>query len=176
MKHFSKVLCLPAETKVSSPMGEVRIDSIEPGTEVFGYDEKTSSRITDTVLKVARSLHDKCAKVVFENGAIFFITLDHPIYVVSKGWSVICMNDEKCVYGVKTQQLVVGDVCIHYTQGTITLVKVVSIDIMPCAEYLYCVSTAKSHSFFANGILVRDVNIDFLTQEQLEANQVEVRG
>lgn len=175
MKHYSKALCLTADARVSTPSGDVRIDSIEPGAQIYGYDEETSTCLTDTVFKVARSLHDKCAKVFFENGASFVITLDHPIYVEGKGWSVIRLGGDHFVYGVSVEQLVVGDVCVLYSNGIVGHARVTSIEIMKCAEFFYCFSTIKTHSFFANGILVRDVNIDFLTPEQLEANHVEVK-
>lgn len=175
MKHYSKIICLTADAMISTPSGELRIDSIEPGMEVIGYDVQAAKCIPDTVVKTARSLHDHCAKVSFENGSSFVLTVDHPIYVEDKGWCVVCMNEDKCAYGVNVEQLNVGDVCVVLSQGEVARVKVASIDLMTCSEDFFCFLTAKSHSFFANGILVRDVNINYLTQEQIEANHVIVK-
>jgi len=175
MKYYSEIICLTAETMISTPSGELRIDSIEPGMEVIGFDVYSTSFITDTVYKTARSLHDHCAKVVFENGTSFVLTVDHPVYVEDKGWCVVCMNEDKYAYGVYVEQLNVGDVCVVFSHGKVAHVKVASIDLISCSEDFYCFSTIKSHSFFANGILVRDVNIDHLTQEQLNANHVVVK-
>ena len=172
MKHFSKIICLTAEAKVCTPSGEMTIDSIEPGMEIIGYDILSASCITDKVYKIAHSLHNCCAKVAFINGVSLVLTLDHPIYVEDRGWCIVSSNDDKNAYGVSVKQLNVGDVCILYFKGGVTHTKVISIDIMQCSEDFYCFSTLKSHSFFANGILVHDMNLDFLTQEQLEANHV----
>lgn len=174
MKYYSNIICLTADSMVRTPYGELRIDCIKPGMEIVSYDIHSASCVYDTVYKTARSLHDHCAKVVFDNGISFILTVDHPIYVENKGWCVVCMSDDKCAYGVSVSQLNVGDLCVVFSQGDVSHARVVSVDIMSCSEDFYCFSTVKNHSFFANDILVRDVNIDFLSQEQIASNHVVV--
>ena len=172
MKYYSNIICLTADSMVSTPSGELRIDCIKPGMEIVGYDIHSASYVYDTVYRTVRSLHDHCAKVVFDNGTSLVLTVDHPIYVENKGWCVACMSEDNCAYGVNVSQLIVGDLCVVFSQGDVSHAKVVSIDLMSCSEDFYCFSTVKSHSFFANGVLVRDVNIVFLTQEQIAYNHV----
>lgn len=175
MKQSSRILCLSAETRINTPSGVNRIDFIEPGMDILGYDALSGACIADSVGKIARSFHNRCAIVVFDNGSILKLTVDHPLFVQGKGWCVVCLNEERCTYGVSVDKLNVGDICVFYLDGEIAQTEVVSIEIKACSEDFYCFSTNKSHSFFANGVLVRDVDIDSIPQEQLIANQVVVK-
>ena len=109
MKYYSNIICLTADSMVNTPSGELRIDCIKPGMEIVGYDIHSASYVYDTVYRTVRSLHDHCAKVVFDNGTSLVLTVDHPIYVENKGWCVACMSEDNCAYGVNVSQLIVGD-------------------------------------------------------------------
>jgi len=167
MKKYSKLLCFEDKTLVRTETDVLQIKDIQPGSHIISYDEKLKKTCTDIVVCTAKSLHSRCAIISFEDGSSLKSTIDHPLYVVGKGWCSVNIDGLKEMYGVSVRQLEAGDVCLSLEGGKISRLKIQSIEVKPCSELFYCLATKNNHSFFANGILAHDVDINRFSQEDL---------
>ena len=169
MKPYCNIICFSADTLVETPLGEYPISSVEPGMEVISYDIRSSNVDFDMVKNVVCSSHDRCAIVTLDSGTRIKMTLDHPIYVVDKGWCAI--DIEKPIYGVSVKNLCVGDTLVCYPNKILSNARIVSIEIITCSEVFYCLSTLNTHTFFANGIVAHDIDIDLFYNQNPETTK-----
>lgn len=173
---YSKILCFDENTSVKVLKGYVLIKDIVPGTEIVSYDSLNKVLCIDKIKAIAKSLHDICAVLLFENGTSIRCTIDHPLFVEGKGWCAVNVNYNDEMYGVKVSQLNEGDFCLLLRENEVLLTKLISINRVECSESFYCITTENFHTFFANNILAHDVNIDKFKQETLLNEGVIVSG
>ena len=62
------------------------IEDVVEGEYVVSFDFKTNQLVPSKVLKVFSRKVDKVVEYEFLNGVKLKATLDHPIYVIDKGW------------------------------------------------------------------------------------------
>lgn len=165
MNHFSIFLCFEGNTKILTADGLQSISNIKCGATIQSFDIKSNSICTDIVSTTAHSLHSICAIIGFEDGSSLMATVDHPIYVIGKGWCAVKTDNMEETYGVSVKQLKEGDACIQVKNNAITSSKVQNIEIKNCSERFYCLSTKEHHNFIANNTLVHDVDINRFSQE-----------
>lgn len=167
MKKISKILCFDENTIVATKLDSTLIANIKPGTEIIAFEEQTASYEIDVVTATAKSMHDQCAVIKFEDGTTLKATIDHPLFVCRKGWCAVRVDGLEEKYGVSVKQLEVGDLCLSLKNDIVSNSIVTSIEVKPCHEYFYCLATKNSHSFMANGIVAHDVDINRFSDEQL---------
>lgn len=174
MNKYSNFLCFDGNTNVKTINGIMPIKDIKLGTEIIAFDEKSKTVCSDIVITIAKSLHSLCAIIKFEDGSSLKATVDHPLFVVGKGWCAVNVNGLEEMYGVAVEQLEEGDVCLSLGNGELSHLKVISIEVNPCSELFYCLATKNNHSFFANGILAHDVDINRFSKDCIEQNGIQV--
>lgn len=174
MNKYSNFLCFEGNTHVATANGIRPIKDIKLGTEIIAFNEKSKTISYDIVTTIAKSLHSLCAIIKFEDGTSLKATVDHPLYIVGKGWCAVNVNRLEEMYGVSVEQLEEGDVCLSINNGELSHSRVISIEVNPCSELFYCLATKNNHSFFANGILAHDVDINRFSQEILQQEGVVV--
>lgn len=174
MKKYSRIICLSSDTLISTLWETKAISTIQPGAEIVSLDLNSGLPVMERVGNVVHSLHNQCAVIGFRNGRQLKMTLDHPVYVVGKGWCSVNEEQNEFLYGENVKRLVIGDKCLSCSNGLLEEIEIVTIDICPCSEEFYCLSTEKSHAFLANGILAHDVDLKLLSWEFLESEQVAV--
>jgi intein/homing endonuclease len=172
MNKYCKILCFDEKVSVKTQKGNIQIKDIVPGMEVVSYDLYNNVLCADKVIATAKSLHEVCAILLFENGISIKCTIDHPLFVEGKGWCAVNDNGIDEMYGVKVTQLKEGANCYLLNGNKISLTKLISIKIIKCSESFYCISTEKNHNFFASNILAHDVRIDIYTSEILSEEGV----
>lgn len=146
--------CFVAGTIIKlSDGGHKNIEDIQSGDIVCTYDFESEKMTENVVNAVFSKKVNQTVKYVFDNGDEIECTLDHPIYVNSKGWS--CYNPEmsKEMYNLKPQKIEVGDNIKLFNGST----KILEINTVEKDVMVYNLQDIENnHNFFANNILVHN--------------------
>lgn len=171
MNNFNEIICFSHDTSVQTINGLVPISKIQIGMLVLTFNDKNNVFHFKPVEAVGKSYHSLCLEIIFENGTILKQTIDHPLYVLNKGW---CSFEPAMVskkYNLIVSKLSVGDLCFYQKEESIQYIKLVKSSIIECNELLYCISASNSDNFFANGFLVHDENLkDLLKLSRLHTS------
>lgn len=159
MINKNEIICFSHDTKIQTVNGILPISKIEVGMSVLTYNKKIEVCQFKLVDTVAKSPHSLCVELLFENGIFLKQTIDHPIYVLEKGWCSFKPIMVLKNYNVIVSKLEDGDFCFYQSNRSIQYIKLVKSSIVTCNELFYCISAKNSNNFFANGILVHDENL-----------------
>ena len=132
------------------PIEQIEVDDI-----IMSYDVVTNSVVRDVITNVIKPIHDDIIDIKFENDTINSNTFDHPYYVLDKGWSSYKPELTKLRYGIDTEQIMVGDVCLYGKD--LEKVRIESITENIGERQTYTLEgTTGVNTFFANGIVVHN--------------------
>ena len=170
MRKYSRIICFCAGTEIIAKNGKKHIEQIKPNDIVISYNHNLNITEEIIVERIANSKHSIITKIIFGNKRSVKSTIDHPFWVVGKGWCSVnpITTDEN--YDLKVKQLLVRDKCILFDNHLFSEVEITHIDYMFGDFDMYIISGGSSHCFFANGILVHDENLQNLklTRENVE--------
>lgn len=170
MEKFNKIVCFGKDVKVSTRNGEKSIKQVKPGNKVISYDHNLGIAEEIVVVRTANSKHSVMNKITFANSISIESTIDHPFWVVGKGWCSVNPTSTNENYNLQVGEISVGDACIYFDKGNFVEMKIIKIDTINGEFRMYTISGGKNHCFFANGFLVHDENLQNL---ELTANSVE---
>ena len=147
--------CFIAGTEITLGSGDLKnIENVIEGDEVltFNFDKDTIE--TNNVNNVYSKKVDKTVKYVFDNGTELQSTVDHPIYVIGKGWSSFENETSNKLYDIGgVSKIEIGD----EVKLDDTSTKVVSTELIEAEEVVYNLRDIENnHNFFANGALVHN--------------------
>lgn len=148
--------CFAKGTQITLKHGKsAPIESLKNNDIILSVNINTLSIEEDIVQKVDSVIHTDMIHLKFSDSTYDVSTSDHPYFVKSKGWCSFRPAETKNKYGIKTQQLQIGDICFKFKNNLFTEVKIEMITENPGAVMTYNISAlAKNKSYFANGILV----------------------
>ena len=148
--------CFVAGTKVKLSDGsEKNIEDVIEGDIVSTFDIKTQTIKFNVVKSVYSKKVDKIVKYTFENGEVLECTLDHPIYVVNKGWSSYSDELSNQMYSIEetVKKIEIDDIVKLYENNT----KIINIEINEQNTVVYNLQDIENnHNFFANNVLVHN--------------------
>jgi len=156
MKKYNRIICFKGNTTINTPEGLKKIKDINPGDIVYSFNLDLNIRTTSIVKRVANSKHNKICKISFNDNSILEMTLDHPIWVIGKGWASISQNER---YNLITEKLNIGDKCLSLNSENMTIKTVKNIEIIYGEFTMYNISGGNHNNYFANGILAHDENM-----------------
>ena len=148
--------CFIAGTEISMGEGDRKlIEDVVEGDEILTFSLEHNELRINKVKAVFSKKVDKVAKIVTDTGTETTCTLDHPIYVIGKGWSSVDDTLSNSLYSIETgvKKIEIGDElkCSNTTS------KVVSIEIIEEETVVYNLQEVEeNNNFFANGILVHN--------------------
>lgn len=174
MNNYNEIICFSHDTSVQTINGLIPISKIEIGMFVLTFNDKNDVFHYKPVEAVGKSYHDLCVEIIFENGTILKQTIDHPIYVLNKGWCSFEPDMVSKNYNAIVSKLSLGDLCFYQKEGSVQYIKLVKSSIIECNEILYCISASNSNNFFANGFLVHDEDLKNLCQSSRLNTSVEL--
>lgn len=104
----------------------------------------------EEVLEVFSPIHNGILEYTFSDGTKTKNTADHPYYVIDKGWcsNVPIITNER--YGIKTNEFVLGDICVDDSDKQIELVSIEKLD----GDFQTYTFSTDSKTYYANKILV----------------------
>lgn len=141
--------CLSAGTMVLTDKGEVAIENVRAGCNVWtrdGWKPVVAAGLTSYAAKVHR--------IEFDNGSELIATGDHPIWTEQRGFArvdeleydaiTLCIEDDKCKLSKST------------FRPNHVLARVLRVNRMQCAVPVFNLTVKDCPEFFANGILVHN--------------------
>ncbi len=176
MNNFSEIICFCSDTEIITTNGSKLIKQIKPNDIVISYNHNLGITEEIIVERIASSKHSQIAKITFENSSSVKSTIDHPLWVVGKGWCSVNPVTTNENYDLKVNQLIAGDKCIFFDNYQLSEVEITHIDNIFGDFEMYIISGGTNHCFFANGILVHDENVQDLklTRENVEITDCKV--
>jgi intein/homing endonuclease len=133
----------------------LNIENVKVGDKVLSFDFKTNESKSSNVLNIFSKKVDKVVKYKFESGKELIGTMDHPIYVIDKGWSSYSDELSNTLYSLETpvKKIEIGDVIkLHNETQVLTNTEILE------GEYtVYNLSEIKTcHNYYANDVLVHN--------------------
>lgn len=148
--------CFVAGTEILMSDGSRKaIEEVVSGDSVYTYDVVNNKHSQNLVGSVFSRKVDKVAKIYIDGAKDITCTVDHPLYVVGKGWCAVDNNIANHKYSIETalDRLLIDDE-IHYFEGSH---KVVSIEIIEEETTVYNLQEVEEHNnYFANGALAHN--------------------
>ncbi len=166
--------CFTGDTKISLSNGDIKnIEDVVPGDEICTYDLEKNEIVFCQVVNVFSKLVNKIVHYQFDNGESLKCTIDHPIYVVGKGWCSFDNNESNSKYSLDkpVQSIEVGDI-VKLQNGETKLLKVEVIE--GDVKVYNLIDIEKNHNFFANNILVHN-RFCFVAGTEVELENGEVK-
>jgi len=166
--------CFTGDTKISLSNGDIKnIEDVVPGDEICTYDLEKNEIVFCQVVNVFSKLVNKIVHYQFDNGESLKCTIDHPIYVVEKGWCSFDNNESNSKYSLDkpVQSIKVGDI-VKLQNGESKLLKVEVIE--GDVKVYNLIDIEKNHNFFANNILVHN-RFCFVAGTEVELENGEVK-
>ena len=148
--------CFVAGTQILLENGNTKnIEDVKEGEYVVSFDFKTNQLVPSKVLKVFSRKVDKVVEYEFLNGVKLKATLDHPIYVVDKGWSSYSYELSNNLYKLESpiQKIELNDIVKFNNQES----ELVNITLLDEENVVYNLSEIDTfHNYFVNGVLAHN--------------------
>jgi len=156
--------CFVAGTKIRMQDGtEKNIEEVKVGDQVVTYNTETKLIESGDVESIVTPMHTDLTTLEFDNGITNTNTLDHPYYVVGKGWASHQPALTKRNYGLSVEALEVGDVTLSFDPCSKQVKEVRLLKQQKIVNEVKTYNLSKisnNHNFFANGILVHNKSSD----------------
>ena len=166
--------CFVAGTKITMENGNIKnIEDITAGDVVSTFDLKENKIVSNVVNNVFSKKVNTIVNYIFENGESVKCTIDHPLYVIDKGWSSFSDELSNTLYSLenKVAKIEIGDVVKLYDENT----KIISIDVIHEDVLVYNLQDIENnHNFFANNVLVHN-RFCFVAGTEIEMIDGEVK-
>lgn len=148
--------CFVAGTKIKMADGSIKnIEEVVSGDIVSTFDLTENKIVPNEVGSISSKKVNITVNYVFENGENVKCTIDHPLYVVDKGWSSFSNDLSNSLYNLETEvsKIEIGDIVKLYNGDT----KITSIDVERDEVLVYNLQDIhNNHNFFANNVLVHN--------------------
>jgi intein/homing endonuclease len=148
--------CFVAGTQILLEDGTTKnIEDVVIGENIVSFDLKNHESKISKVLNIFSKKVEKIVEYEFLNGGKLKATLDHPIFVIDKGWCSYSSELSNSLYNLDTpiKTIEIGDIVKLYESED----KIVKIDIIEESTTVYNLSEIKTfHNYFANNVLVHN--------------------
>lgn len=156
--------CFVAGTKILLENGLTKnIEDVVVGDYVVSFDLKNNKSKVSKVLNIFSKNIDKIVEYEFSDGSTLRATLDHPIYVIDKGWCNYSGEPEQYKQGsiegtkpvkkLEVEKIQIGDI-LKLHNGDVELI---SMNVIEESTLVYNLSEIETyHTYFANNILVHN--------------------
>ena len=148
--------CFVAGTQILLENGVTKnIEDVVIGDSVMSFDFKNDKIKISKVLNIFSKKVSDIVEYRFDNGGVLKSTLDHPIYVLDKGWSSYSNELSNNMYKLDepVKKIEVGD-HVKLSNG---ISKLTDITIINGEHVVYNLSEVDSeHNYYANDVLVHN--------------------
>jgi hypothetical protein len=148
--------CFVEGTSILMENGEyTNIENVKIGDMILSFDFESDKNKPSKVVNIFSKKVDKVVKFNFESGRELTSTIDHPIYVVGKGWASYSDSLSNMLYSLEkpVEKIELGDVVKLYDRTDV----IISIEILEGERNVYNLSEVVTcHNYYANDILVHN--------------------
>lgn len=148
--------CFVAGTRILLENGIAKnIEDVVVGEYVISFDLKNNESKVSKVLNIFSKEVDKVVRYEFSDGNILTATLDHPIFVIGKGWSSYSSELSNALYKLNEpiKKIEIND-SVQLYNG---ISELVSVNLIEELTIVYNLSEIETyHTYFANNILVHN--------------------
>ena len=148
--------CFVAGTQILLENGLTKnIEDVVVGEYVVSFDLKNNESKVSKVLNIFSKEVDKVVRYEFSDGTILMATLDHPIFVIGKGWCSYSSELSNSLYKLNepVKKIEINDNVQLYNGIT----ELVSANLIEESITVYNLSEVETyHTYFANNILVHN--------------------
>ncbi len=166
--------CFVAGTKITMEDGTLKnIEDVTAGDVVSTFDLKENKIVSNVVNNVFSKQVNTIVKYVFENGESVKCTIDHPLFVVDKGWASFSEELSNKLYSLEdaVKKIELNDIVKLYDGDT----KIVEIELLHEDVMVYNLQDIENnHNFFANNVLVHN-RFCFVAGTEIEMIDGEVK-
>jgi hypothetical protein len=145
--------CFVAGTPILMEDGTyINIENVKVGDKVLSFDFKNEESVGASVLNIFSKKVNEVVKYQFESGKELIATLDHPIFVIDKGWTSYSDSLSNKLYSLEepVKKIEIGDVIKLYNRTNI----LVNTEILEGEYTVYNLSEVeKYHNYYANDVL-----------------------
>ncbi len=137
------VYCVASGTLISTPQGQIPIEQIQAGHEIFAYDSSSQQIVVANASYLASRNVDEVLEI-HVGDRILHATAEHPI-MTNKDW-------------VQAEELTQGDelLCSAFTNNELTYAKITSIRYINRPTTVYNFHVPGPESYIANGIVTHN--------------------
>jgi hypothetical protein len=148
--------CFVAGTQILLEDGTTKnIEDVVIGDSIISFDLKNDESTISKVLNIFSKKVDKIVEYEFLNGGVLRATLDHPIFVVDKGWSSYSEDLSNSLYKLDepVKKIELNDfVKLHND-----MVQLINVKLIEEEHIVYNLSEIDTfHNYFANNVLVHN--------------------
>jgi intein/homing endonuclease len=148
--------CFVAGTQILLENGLTKnIEDVVVGDYVVSFDFKNNELISSKVLNLFSKKVDNVVQYEFSNGIKLKATLDHPIYVIDKGWSAYSDELSNNLYKLENpiQKIELNDIVKFNNEES----ELINVSMLNEENVVYNLSEIDIfHNYFANGVLVHN--------------------
>ena len=133
----------------------LNIENVKVGDRVLSFDFRKNETKSSSVLNIFSKKVNEVVKYKFESGKELIATIDHPIYVINKGWSSYSSSLSNRLYTLeeKVKQIEIGDVVKLYNDTQV----LINVEVSEGEYTVYNLSEVKNyHNYYANDVLVHN--------------------
>lgn len=162
--------CFVAGTQILLENGLTKnIEDVSVGDYVVSFDLVNSESKIGKVLNIFSKKTDKIVEYNFSDGSTLKATLDHPIYVINKGWcnylgepeqhNSVLSEVKNPIKKIEIEKIRIDDV-VKLHNGYVKLVDMIVIEESTLVYNLSEIE--KYHTYFANNVLVHNLRPVFI--------------
>jgi intein/homing endonuclease len=148
--------CFVAGTPILLEDGtHLNIENVKVGDKVLSFDFRKNEIKSSSVLNIFSKKVNEVVKYEFESGKELVATIDHPIYVVDKGWSSYSSQLSNKLYSLEEEvkQIEIGDLVKLYNETQILK----SFEVLIGDYTVFNLSEVENHhNYYANDVLVHN--------------------
>jgi hypothetical protein len=130
----------------------LNIENVKVGDKVLSFDFKNNKTKSSNVINIFSRKVSKVVKYEFESGKELIATIDHPIYVMEKGWSSYSDSLSNTLYSLEepVKKIEIGDIIKLYNKTDV----LINTKILEGEYTVYNLSEIETyHNYYANDVL-----------------------
>lgn len=150
------ICCFTGDTLITlADRTTIRIDAIKVGDKVLSFNEITHEELSSEVLAIASPTKNDIVTYRLSNGTVVEATIEHPIWVIGKGWSSFSPSATDQHHSMQVDIIEEGDVLLTEEGNQVTLVYM---ELNKDREYekVYNFKLKEHYTYYANRILVHN--------------------
>ena len=129
------------------------IEDVRVGDFVITFNEEKKNKEINKVLLKYAPIRSDLVKIYLEDNTEITSTVEHPFFVVNKGWSSYNKYLAKEYHSLDVSTLEIGDLLIRFDDK---MLKVTNIELLDMSAKTYNFAVEGNNNYYANNVLVHN--------------------